>query len=221
MAYRIAGNYVAGCDCAVLCPCPVDGKPTGPGDQCLGVAVFNIKEGNLDETDLGGVAFSLYNHFPSNISAGNWRVGIVVDESASDEQAQAVERIVSGDEGGPFGEFKPLIGEYVGMQRGSVKVEGQSGAAGDIAQFQFEPFEGPDGTPTKVRNAMFGFAPEYTVGRTSGTGAVFGETINFSYGEGSDFEFSTEAAGEVHPRAGENEEGAAHAAPSIRLPTLK
>jgi hypothetical protein len=201
MAYTIAGNYVAGCDCAVLCPCPVDGTPTGPGNTCHGVAVFQINDGNLDGTDLGGVTFALYNYFPGNISAGNWKVGIVVDDGASDEQAQAVERIVSGEEGGPFGEFKPLIGEYAGMQRGSVSCDERSGKVGDIAQFQFEPFMGPDGTPTKVRNAMFGFAPEYTVGKTSGSGAVLGETLNFSYGEGSNFEFSTEMAGEVRPRA--------------------
>src|SRR5919109_4143834 len=156
MAYRIAGNYVAGCDCAVLCPCPVDGTPTGPGNKCHGVAVFQINEGNLDGTDLGGITFALYNYFPSNISAGNWKVGIVVDDSASDEQAQAVERIVSGDEGGPFGEFKPLIGEYVGMQRASVNVTENSISVSGKTDITFEPYTGPDGSPTTVKGAMFG-----------------------------------------------------------------
>src|SRR6266542_763697 len=132
MAYTIKGTYAAVCDCSLLCPCPVDGPPTGEGDQCHGLLVFDVREGNLNGTDLSGVAFALYNHFPSNLTSGNWKVGIVVDDGASDEQAQAIERIVSGDAGGPFGEFKPLIGKY---------------------------------------------------------------------GEGADFEFSTEMAGELHPRA--------------------
>src|SRR2546422_7139190 len=122
MAYRIAGNYLGVCDCVGICPCPVDGKPTGPNGQCTGVLGFNVEQGNLDDTDLSGVTFALYNFFPSNLTAGNWKVGIVVDDGASDEQAQAVERILSGQEGGPFGEFAPLIDEYLGMERASISV---------------------------------------------------------------------------------------------------
>jgi hypothetical protein len=201
MAYRIAGTYVASCNCAVICPCPVDGPPTGPGGECRGVLVFDVRDGNLDGTDLSGVTFALVNHFPSNLSAGNWTVGIFVDESASDEQAQAIERIISGEEGGPFGEFKPLIGDYTGMQRGRVTADEKSGSVSGVGDFQFEPFTGPDGSPTTVKGAMFGFAPEFKVGKGSGRAQILGEAAELSYGESADFEFSTEAAGEIHPRA--------------------
>jgi hypothetical protein len=201
MAYRIAGTYVASCNCAVICPCPVDGPPTGPGGECRGVLVFDVREGNLDGTDLGGVTFALVNHFPSNLSSGNWTVGIFVDEGASDEQAQAIERIISGEEGGPFGEFKPLIGDYVGMQRGRVTADEKSGSVAGVGDFQFEPFTGADGSPTTVKGAMFGFAPEFKVGTGSGRAQILGETAELRYGEGADFEFSTEMAGEIRPRA--------------------
>src|SRR5919198_1093282 len=107
MAWRIAGSYAASCSCNLICPCPVDGTPTGPGEECKGFLVFSVREGNLDDTDLSGVNFALYNHFPSNLTAGNWKVAIVVDEGASSAQTQAIERIVSGQEGGPFGDFGP------------------------------------------------------------------------------------------------------------------
>jgi hypothetical protein len=201
MAYRIAGEYVAGCNCAVICSCPVDGPPTGPDGQCRGMLVFGVQDGNLDNTDLGGVTFALVNHFPSNLTSGNWTMGIYVDEGASDEQAQAVERIISGEEGGPFGEFKPLIGKYVGMQRSRVTVDGKSASVSGVGDVQFEPFTGPDGSPTTVKGAMFGFAPEYKVGKASGRAQALGETFELSYGESAEFEFSTEMAGEVHPRA--------------------
>jgi hypothetical protein len=48
-------------------------------------------------------------------------VSLVVDEGASNEQAQAIERIDSGQEGRPFGDFVPLIGEYLGMERAPVR----------------------------------------------------------------------------------------------------
>ena len=86
------------------------------------------------------------------------------------------------------------------MQRGRVTADDKSGSVSGIGDFQFEPFTGPDGSPTKVTSAMFGFAPEYTIGRASGRGDVLGKTVEMAYGESADFEFSTEMAGELHPR---------------------
>ena len=200
MGYTIAGTYVASCDCRLLCPCPVDGTPTGPNDECHGTAAFRIDRGNLDDVDLGGTSFALLNHFPSNITSGNWKMGIVVDAS-SDDQAQAVERIVSGQAGGPFAEFAPLIGEYTGMQRGSIEVTDKGASIEGVGQVTYEPFSGPDGGPTVSRNAMFGFAPEFRLGRTSGTFKGLGMDVEASYGENAEFEFSSEEAGAVHPRA--------------------
>lgn len=206
MAYRLAGAYAATCSCAQLCPCPVDGTPLdseGKG-ECRGAIVFNVREGNLDEMDLSGVTFALLNYFPANVTAGNWKVGFVVDEAASDDQARAVERILSGDEGGPFGDFKPLIGEFLGMERASVSLSGgetPAASVGDSVDFAFEPHRGVDGAPTTVKNAMFGFAPEYTVGKAPGRGDLFGISFEGRYGEAADFEFSTEAPAEVRGRA--------------------
>ena len=201
MAYRIAGTYAAVCDCRSICPCPVDGTPTGPNDECMGALIFAVGDGNLDGTDLGGVNFALFNHFPANLTAGNWKIGIVVDDDASDDQAQAVERIISGQEGGPFGEFMPLIGEYLGMERAAVSLENGNGTVAGKSEFSFEPFTGPDGSPTTVHGAMFGFAPTYSIGKGSGKSDAFGLSFTAEYGESAEFEFSSEVTGEVHPRA--------------------
>jgi hypothetical protein len=201
VAYRIAGTYVAACDCQLLCPCPYDGPPTGANGECKGLLVFDVANGSLEDTDLSGVAFALWNRFPSNLSAGDWTVGIVVDEGASDEQAQAVERIVSGQEGGPFGEFAPLIGDYKGMQRASVSLSDGSASVGGIGDIGFEPLTGPDGSPTTVSGAMFGFAPTFKVGKASGRFSSPAGDVDCVYGESADFEFASEGGPEVHPRA--------------------
>jgi hypothetical protein len=199
MAYTISGTYIANCNCQLLCPCPVDGPPTGPGGQCHGVGVWDIKEGDFDGTNLGGVSFALYNNFTSNISAGNWKIGAVVDESASDEQAQALEKILSGSEGGPFADFAPLIGEFAGVSRGRVALSGDSGTVAGIGDFQFEGLSGADGAPTTVEGAMFAFAPKFQVGKGSGNGTIFGESVSYVYGEKGDFVYSSEQA-DVHIR---------------------
>jgi hypothetical protein len=204
MAYRIAGTYVAVCNCTPICPCPVDGRPTTENGECLGSLVFDIKEGDLDGTDLSGTSVGLYNHFPSNLSAGNWTVGLVIDAAASDDQARALEGIFRGNEGGPFGEFAGLISTVAGVERGKITVTGGDKPSASIegkTEFSFEPFTGADGSSTTVNNAMFGFAPTYKIGKGSGHSDAFGLRFDARYGESADFEFSTEMAGEIHPRA--------------------
>jgi hypothetical protein len=204
MAYRIAGTYVAVCNCAGVCPCPVDGRPTTENGECLGSLVFDIKEGDLDGADLSGTTVALYNHFPSNISAGNWTVGLVINDGASDEQARALEGIFRGDHGGPLGEFAGLISTVTGVERGQIKVTHGDRPSASIegkTDFSFEPFAGPDGSPTTVQNAMFGLAPSFKIGKSSGHSEAFGMSFDASYGESADFEFSTAMAGELHPRA--------------------
>ncbi len=198
MAWRMSGTYVATCSCQLLCPCPTDNPPTGPNGECRGVALFHIADGNLDDTDLSGVGFAFCNLFPSNLTAGNWKVGAVVDEQASDDQVNALERILKGEEGGPFGDFAALYGEWLGVERASVEFsdgDRPSGSVGDLS-FTFEPLAGPEGSgaQTTVRNAAFGFAPEFRVGKAPTSSSWFGLDFEGVYGETADYEFASEMA---------------------------
>jgi hypothetical protein len=206
MDWRIAGTYVASCSCDLICPCPVDGPPNNPdgGTDCTGMAVFHVADGSSDEVDLSNVNFAFYNYWPSNLSAGNWRVGVVVDDAASDEQVEALNRILSGQEGGTFGELAQLITEFIGTERGSVSFsdgETPSAAVADKTAIRFEPKRGLDGSPTTVKNAVFGFAPEYRIGTSTGRSDAFGLSFNPSYGEHAEFEYSNQVEAGVRGRA--------------------
>ena len=194
MAYRIAGNYVLHCNCQLLCPCTIDEPPTGPDGQCDASGVFHIESGNSNGTELSGVNFALYFHVPSNLSAGNWKVGIVVDSDASDEQAQEIERIISGQEGGPFAEFVPLIGEVQPPRRANVTFSDGDAPSGSVegeTDIQFEPARGPDGTPTTISNAGLAFAPTVTIGKGSGRGESVRGGYEPVYGEAAAFEYAS------------------------------
>ncbi|MET9430846.1 MULTISPECIES: DUF1326 domain-containing protein [unclassified Streptomyces] len=197
MTWSISGNYLAGCSCAILCGCPVDAPPRDAEgrERCVGCAVFHVADGRLDDVDLSGVDFAFYNEFPSHLTAGDWKVGVVVDSGASDAQADALDRILSGREGGAFGELSQFYGEYLGVERAAISL-----SDGDTPRLEvegktrigFEPLRGPDGTPTTMKNAMFGFAPEFTLGRTTGESDAFGLSFEASYGEMSDYTFAGE-----------------------------
>ncbi len=205
MAWRIGGRYAAACSCEIVCPCAVDGKPTDPQrrGECRGSLVFAATEGNFDDVDLSGVTFALYNYFPSNLTAGNWRLGVVVDEAANDQQVQAIERIVSGQAGGAFGDFAQFVEEFIGVQRGSVSLsdgDRPTARVGDLSEYSIEAHRGMDGNPTTIKNAMFGFAPEFKIGKASGSANIFGETFEPIYGEYADFEFTSGGAEAVRGR---------------------
>ena len=195
MSWEMSGTYVGNCSCQMICPCPVDGAPTGPDGECRGVNVFHIAKGNFDGTDLSGVDFAFSNWFPSNLSAGGWKVGAVVDDGASDAQVSALEAILHGEAGGPFGDLAGLYGEWLGVERASVTFsdgETPSGSVAGHVTLTFEPLPGPDGGVTTVKNAMFGFAPEFRIGRAPAHSDLFGLEFDGIYGETSDFVFASE-----------------------------
>lgn len=192
MAYRLSGTYVGHCDCQQICPCAMDGPPTGKDGECRGLLVFAVKDGNLDDLDLSDVKVAMGYMAPSNISAGNLKLGVVVDAGASDEQADALGRIFKGDEGGMFGEFVPLVGEWLGVERAPISFsdgDEPSAKIGDT-DVNFTAYRGQDGNPTTASNAPFAFAPVFTLGTSSGRSGVLGQDFDASYGEAAEFEYT-------------------------------
>lgn len=196
--YTISGTYVANCKCENICPCPVGEAPHSDDGTCQGVAVFHIADGGSGDVDLSNVDFALFNHFPGKLTDGNWKLGVVVDDSASEDQVNALQRVLSGEDGGPFADLAALISDFVGIERGSVSfTDGDNpsaGVSGSTDQFTFEPLLGADGNPTTVKNAMFGFSPEFKIGKASGHSDAFGISFDGNYAETGDFNFSSEAA---------------------------
>jgi hypothetical protein len=158
-----------------------------------GVIVLGVGEGNLDDLDLSGANAALVYTIPGQPSGGNWTIGLVVDEAASNEQAQALERIFRGQEGGMWGEFSGLFGEFLGMERAAVSVSdggSPSGSVAGIGEIGLQPFQDMEGNPTRVKNAAFGMGPEFTIGQASGSIDGFGISFDASYGDTHDFDWA-------------------------------
>jgi hypothetical protein len=192
--WKLKGRYVSACSCTNVCPCPTASAPPDNPDgstNCYGVAVFTIHEGNLDDLDLSGIVAGFFVHYPNLVSEGNWQIGLFIDEGASDEQAKALEGIYYGKMGGPFGDMASLVSEFLTVERSAVSYSDTGGSfAGN--SFTYEPLRGQDGSPTTVKNAVFGFAPEFEIGVGTGMVEPFGHSFAASYGEAADFEYSSE-----------------------------
>lgn len=48
---------------------------------------------------------------------GNWRLGLIIDDNASKEQADKLAGVFSGQMGGPMASLAPLVGEVMGIER--------------------------------------------------------------------------------------------------------
>lgn len=193
MGYKITGQYVGSCECRQICGCAMDQPPTGKNGTCTGGLVFNIKDGAVDDIDLSGVKVAMMYHAPGNITEGNLKFGLVVDEAASDAQVNALEQIFSGKIGGQFGEFVPLIGEFAPTERAKITYTDGKAPKATIGSgsIEFEPFRDGEGAPTTVSNAMMGFAPTFTIGQGTGTVEGCGLSYDGNYGEAADFEFAS------------------------------
>jgi hypothetical protein len=104
----------------------------------------------------------MYNLLPSNLTSSNWTIGLVVDSAASDEQASSVEKILSGQEGGPFGELAQFIGTYAGMERANVSIAGGEKPSATIegkSEIQFQPVLGVDELRPRSRTPCLASLP--------------------------------------------------------------
>src|SRR5260370_11982457 len=84
---------------------------------------------------------------------GNWRMGILMDAAASDEQAAKLQGVATGELGGPMAGLAPLIGEVLGVERVPITYEAAGGVSrarfGDVADIEVahvQSIEGKDMT---------------------------------------------------------------------------
>jgi hypothetical protein len=54
---------------------------------------------------------------------GNWSVGLIVDERASDQQRDAIAAIASGQAGGPMAPLAGLIGKFLGVESAAIHID--------------------------------------------------------------------------------------------------
>ena len=122
--WRVEGEYFESCNCDFLCPC-VPSNLTAPpthGD-CKVAMVFHVTKGNFGEVALDDLTFVVAAHTPGVMADGNWTVGLIVDDRASEPQQEAIAAIASGNAGGPMANLAPLIGNFAGIELKPMRFE--------------------------------------------------------------------------------------------------
>src|SRR5689334_9130419 len=95
------------------------------------------------------------------MTEGNWRLGVFIDERATDEQFDKLVQVFGGQLGGPMGALTPLVGEMLGVERAAIDVDDDGlrhhVRVGDGIEFEIEdivPFGVETGEPVRF-DGMF------------------------------------------------------------------
>jgi hypothetical protein len=157
MSWHLKGSYVETCSCELMCPCNMSFDHGATYDYCRVTLVFNIREGEIDGTDVGGLKVAAIADTPKVMTDGNWKLGMFIDENANDEQADKLGAVFSGQLGGPMAALGPLVGEVLGVERAPIEVvddgHRHSVRIGDSIDFEIEdivPFGVETDEPVKL-----------------------------------------------------------------------
>jgi hypothetical protein len=157
VSWTLKGSYFETCSCDLMCPCNMSMDRGATYDYCRVTLVFNIKDGEIEGTDVSGLKVAVIADTPKVMTEGNWRLGLFVDERASDEQLDQLAGVFGGQKGGPMEAATPLIGEMLGVERAPFDLaeEGlrHSVKIGDAIDFEIEdivPFGVETGEPVRL-----------------------------------------------------------------------
>jgi hypothetical protein len=184
MSWTLDGTYFENCNCEWVCPCSVSSL-TAPAtqDRCQVILIYHVDTGSVDGVDVGGLSVAVVADTPRMMTDGNWNLGLIVDEGASQQQADALAGVFSGQLGGPIAALTPLVGNILGIERAPIEYRDDghrhSARIGDGVAIEVEDFV-PEGLPepTRLQNVAHPSNTTLTVAKpVSSRIAAFGMTF--------------------------------------------
>jgi hypothetical protein len=156
MSWNLKGGYAETCSCELMCPCNLSFDHGATYDFCRATLAFQIRDGNVDGTDVGGLSVVSIIDTPKVMTDGNWRLGVFIDERASDDQFDKLAKVFGGQLGGPMAALVPLVGEVLGVERAAIEIDDDGllhrVRVGDAIDFEIEdivPFGVDTGEPVR------------------------------------------------------------------------
>jgi hypothetical protein len=142
MSWQLKGSYVETCSCDLICPCNASFDHGATYDYCRVVLAFAIEDGEIEGTGVSGLNVVAIADTPKVMTEGNWRLGVFIDERASDEQMQKLVGVFSGQLGGPMEGLVPLVGEMLGVERAPIAIDDDglrhAVRVGEVIDFEIE-----------------------------------------------------------------------------------
>ena len=94
--WEIHAVEIANCNCAYGCPCQFTALPTY--GTCEAAVGFQIEKGFYGDVSLDGLNAGMLAKWPGPIHEGNGERLLIIDDQASTEQRDGLEKILSGED---------------------------------------------------------------------------------------------------------------------------
>lgn len=107
--WHARGLMFENCTCQVVCPGHMHFSQACTHERCLGYWAIRIDEGRFGEVPLTGLQAFVAFDAPQRMMDGGWTEVVVIDEAATPDQRDALDRILRGQAGGSWG----LLGKFV------------------------------------------------------------------------------------------------------------
>jgi hypothetical protein len=193
MSWKLEGQYFENCSCDVPCPCTVSLDLGADRDRCNAFLAFQVESGEVDGVDVSGLTVVAIADTPKVMSEGNWRLGVLIDDGASDEQAEKLGAVFGGQHGGPMEALGPLVTEVLGVERVALEVSHQNGTHrikvgddGEVEVQEIVSFGKEDGVPARLTGIFHPAGEDLTIAKaTKSHVSAFG--IDFAFEGGSAF----------------------------------
>jgi hypothetical protein len=99
--WHLAGQVLVACNCDWGCPCNFNALPTT--GKCEGGWTWHVEAGSYGDITLDGLNFSVYANWPGAIHQGGGEALLLIDDRADPAQRGALETLLAGKSGGPWG----------------------------------------------------------------------------------------------------------------------
>jgi hypothetical protein len=195
MAWSIEGDYFENCSCEVVCPCTASLALGADNDYCRVVLGFDIERGEVDGVDVSGLGVAAVAESGRYMHEGNWKLGLLIDAAASEEQAEKLGAVFSGQLGGPMGALSGLVSEVLGVERVPLHFSSSDGhhrlridGHGEASVTDVVPFGVEDGQPARLTGVFHPVGSELTIAKADENSGV--EAFGMVFGGGGKSGFS-------------------------------
>ena len=186
MSWSIEGRYFENCSCEVVCPCTASLALGAHNDYCRVILAFHVDAGEVDGVDVSGLTLAAVADTPKYMHEGNWRLGVLIDDSASEAQAEKLGAVFGGQLGGPMAALAGLVSEQLGVERVPMEFTSSGGQhrlkigeMGQAAAQDVVPFGVETGEPARVTGIFHPIGSELTIAKATDDSGVEAFGIEF------------------------------------------
>jgi len=117
------GLLFENCNCTLVCPGHVHFSQACTFERCLGYWAIRFDEGGSGSIDLKGITAVITYDTPQHMIEGGWTQKLLINETASAEQRQLIEEILTGKLGGPWKVLAQFVSNQLPTEYRRIQIE--------------------------------------------------------------------------------------------------